>query len=610
MGGAFRRGKVPSRGRSLSDMTQGTTHRYRNEWIALGIALLVLAALIGIELYHERVQTEARERDRLQVQAQVVDENLGRQLEGVNNALARVRDEMPHWNSRTIAEAGSHLLVALTNAMPGVRAMGIFAVDGTTIASTQKEFIGTNVASKRAFFQVPRANPDAAILYVSPPFMTRMGAYSINVVRAVVNARGEFAGAVAATLDPAYFEVILRSVLYAPDMRTLLAHGDGTAFLIMPEYKRGIGANLDVPGSFFSRHRDSGQAATVLTGHAFLAGEERMMATRTVRPPGLHMNQPLIIHVSRDLSAVYASWRRSAVEMAATYVLFASAAILGLYFAQRRRRAFDRAAARYEREQQESAERQQAELRRLNEELERRVQERTQALEVANRELEVANRELEAFSYSVSHDLRTPLRAVNGFAQMIEEEYGAKLDDPGRALLGRVRAGAERMGVLIDDLLKLAQISRQELRVGPVDLSALAREVAEELRGAEPGRSVEWVIAPGVAATGDAGLLRVALRNLLGNAWKYSSRREQARIEFGVAEADGRREYFVRDNGVGFDMAHAGRLFGPFQRLHPTTEFPGTGVGLATAARVVHRHGGDIRAEARPGEGASFYFTL
>lgn len=243
------------------------------------------------------------------------------------------------------------------------------------------------------------------------------------------------------------------------------------------------------------------------------------------------------------------------------------------------------------------------ELRILNERLEQRVEERTRALQVANRELE-------AFSYSVSHDLRAPLRAINGFSALLEEQYAEKIDEQGKDMLRRLCAGADKMGHLIDDLLNLSKISRREMQIEPVDLSLLAHEAAEELQASEPGRQVEWIIVPHASAKGDRGLLQVALQNLLGNAWKYSSKREQARIEFGVVEKAGRVTYFVRDNGAGFDMAYAHKLFGAFQRLHPPTEFPGTGIGLATVARIIRRHGGEVWAEGAVNAGASFYFCL
>ncbi|MBI4989060.1 MAG: PAS domain S-box protein [Rhodocyclales bacterium] len=243
------------------------------------------------------------------------------------------------------------------------------------------------------------------------------------------------------------------------------------------------------------------------------------------------------------------------------------------------------------------------ERQRLHEELEQRVIERTRALLTANRELG-------AFSYSVSHDLRAPLRAINGFSHALEEEYGRLLDDNGRHYLARVRAGSERMAELIDHLLELSQLSRREMNIAPTDLSFIAGEIAAELHAEEPARRVEWIIAPDVCARSDAVLLRVVLLNLLGNAWKYTSRRGEARIEFGTAEHAGRRTYFVSDNGAGFDMAHVGKLFGAFQRLHSPAEFPGSGIGLATVARVIHRHGGEVWAEGRPETGATFYFTL
>jgi signal transduction histidine kinase len=227
-----------------------------------------------------------------------------------------------------------------------------------------------------------------------------------------------------------------------------------------------------------------------------------------------------------------------------------------------------------------------------------------------NAELARANQELEAFSHSVAHDLRGPLGWIDGFSSILLAEYGSELDTKARALLDRVLQSTRTMSQMIDDLLMLSRVGRNELQRTPVDLSALAEEVAGSLRLREPERHVEVAIAPGLAATGDPGLLRIALDNLFGNAWKYTGRQPQARIEFGVTMDERGPVYFVRDNGAGFDMKYAGKLFNAFARLHTTSEFPGSGIGLATVQRIVHRHGGSIWAQAAVGAGAAFYFTL
>ncbi len=243
------------------------------------------------------------------------------------------------------------------------------------------------------------------------------------------------------------------------------------------------------------------------------------------------------------------------------------------------------------------------EVRALNAELEQRVAARTA-------ELAAVNKELEAFCYSVSHDLRAPLRGLDGFSQALLEDYADKLGGEGKNLLKRIRAGSQRMGHLIDDLLNLSRVSRSELRREPVDLSGLAVEVAEELRERDPQRHVALRITEDLMADGDPQLLRVVLENLLGNAWKYTSKRPQATIEFGCNQANGDSSFFVRDNGAGFDMQYADKLFAPFQRLHGMTEFPGTGVGLATVQRIIQRHGGRVWAQAEVNKGATFHFTL
>ena len=242
------------------------------------------------------------------------------------------------------------------------------------------------------------------------------------------------------------------------------------------------------------------------------------------------------------------------------------------------------------------------EVRRLNVELEQRVSERTA-------ELEAANRELEAFSYSVSHDLRAPLRSIEGFGRSLLDRHAQQLDDHGRECLQRLGSATRRMHQLIEDLLHLSRVTRCELRPQPVDLSVLAAAIATDLQKTQPERGVTFVIAQGLVAHGDRHLLRVALENLLGNAWKYTSRHAHARIEFGNLESDGERVYFVRDDGAGFDMKYSERLFAPFQRLHSVAEFEGTGIGLATVQRIIHRHGGRIWPEASVDSGATFYFT-
>jgi PAS domain S-box-containing protein len=241
--------------------------------------------------------------------------------------------------------------------------------------------------------------------------------------------------------------------------------------------------------------------------------------------------------------------------------------------------------------------------RLLASELDQRVRERTA-------QLAETNRELESFSYSVSHDLRAPLRGIDGFCEAVEEDEESTLSPAARGYLARVRRASARMGQLIDDLLRLSRLSRLELRREPVDLTALAHAVVAELAARGPERGVEVRIQPDLRLDADPRLVRVLLENLLGNAWKFTQRVERPRIELSATPREGRTLYCVRDNGVGFDMKYADKLFGPFQRLHEARDFPGTGIGLATVQRVVHRHGGQIWAESVPGQGAAFFFSL
>ena len=249
----------------------------------------------------------------------------------------------------------------------------------------------------------------------------------------------------------------------------------------------------------------------------------------------------------------------------------------------------------------------------VNVELRNEIAERAraeEALRLAKATAEGASKELEAFSYSVAHDLRAPLRSIDGFSQALVEDYGDRLDADGKKYLKHVREAAQQMGELIDDLLNLSRVTRAELRRERVDVSELARSVFGRLRESQPDRQVELVVQDAMVAQADPRLLDVVLTNLLGNAWKFTGKRASARIEVAAKAGEHPQVYLVRDNGAGFDAKYADKLFGVFQRLHTAQEFEGTGIGLATVQRIVHRHGGRIWAEAQVDRGATFYFTL
>jgi signal transduction histidine kinase len=262
--------------------------------------------------------------------------------------------------------------------------------------------------------------------------------------------------------------------------------------------------------------------------------------------------------------------------------------------------------------QKEIAQREKAEseLREAHALLEKKVALRTGELKSANTRLEELNHELSDFTHSVSHDLRTPLTSIEGFTDILEEESGTTLNEPAREALYYIRKSIGRMKDLIQDLLVLARASQMELVMESVDLSSMALEIAGNLRTQQPQRKVEFVIQPGILAVGDARLIRIVLENLIGNAWKYTGKTEQPHIEFSLVKKDQEVIYCLADNGAGFDMKYADKLFAPFQRLHSESAFPGTGIGLATVDKIISRHGGRIWAQSSPGNGARFYFTL
>ena len=312
------------------------TRRFRAEWLVLAAMLLVIAAMLAGMLYREHVNVETLEGDRLNVQARVVDENLIRQLEGAEKALAGIGDDLRHLDMAVDASALNAKLSLLTGAMPGISAMLVLDASGTIVASSRDALIGKNF-KQREYFDAPRRGTDPAMLYLSPPFTTTLGTYVIVVSRAITNSDGQFVGVVTATLDPDYFNVILRSVRYAPDMRTTLVHSDGKVFLNMPVDLAALGRDLSTPTSLFTRHQRSGRVATLVRGMSQATGDERLFAMRTINRADLSMNKPLVVSVSREVDAVFASWRSRAWQLGGLLTVFAIISGLSLWMNHRRR---------------------------------------------------------------------------------------------------------------------------------------------------------------------------------------------------------------------------------------------------------------------------------
>lgn len=308
------------------------------QWLILGIALLILGGATGFNLYVERGRTESREQQQMLTQARVIQENIEQNLAAISQALTDISKEAPQLKPGSVLD--SHLKI-LTDAMPGIRTLLIMDAAGTILSSNRPTLIDQNFAY-RDYFKIPRQNHDPETLFVSAPYKTIHGIYGVNLVRTISGPKGEFAGIVSATMDPEYFKTVMTSVLYAPDMWSALMHGDGVQIMMMPEREGQAGKNLAQPGSFFTRHRDSGKQTSMLVGMSYATGEERLMALHSVQPPKLNQDKPLIVAVGRDLKTVYAAWRRDLRIQGGLFGLIAVGSILGLYAYQHRQREFAR----------------------------------------------------------------------------------------------------------------------------------------------------------------------------------------------------------------------------------------------------------------------------
>ncbi|MEW5902738.1 MAG: diguanylate cyclase [Pseudomonadota bacterium] len=327
-------------------MTQARSrlHIPAARWWLLGSFLLLLAGFAGVNLYREHANLERREQERLLTQARVIAENMENRLTTANLALEGLRDEFARNQRYAVTpELRTHFEM-LARLMPGIRTLNIIDAQGRLVASNRADLIGADLRY-RDYFKLVQAHPEPATLYVSPPFQTILGVYAINVTRAIVGPRGEFRGIVTATLDPDYFRSLMDSVLYAPDMWDAIAHGSGVLFLMWPQREAVQGANITQPDSFFSRHRNSGKQASVMSGLAHATGQTRLIAVRTVAPPTLHMDIPLLVGVSRDLDVLYQPWRQNVFIQALLLVAVATVSLLGMYAYQRRQHRLERQAA-------------------------------------------------------------------------------------------------------------------------------------------------------------------------------------------------------------------------------------------------------------------------
>jgi signal transduction histidine kinase len=553
----------------------------RIAWLLASIIVSCAAAVTVVDYRATLLHNEQNARSL----TRALEQHTARVLDDAGQLLADMRDAV-----ETNARGGPPDLQRLEELMRTRRMTGRLAPTAFFVDQFGRRRVGATAvsgadgdSSAREYFVRHRASADPGIT-LTPPFRGRVSGHWVLPVSARVEfPDGTFAGVAVVGLDVAPLVQFYRSLDLPPGSSVAVMTADGTYFLRYPDFERAAAMRATAPDA---AHFVRGTEGSVVSTSP-IDGVERIASFRKVN------GYPVAVVVGYPVREVLRPW---IVDTAVTsFTALAMLAMLAYFTRILLRRADAQHASVVEVLHRD------AHIQSLNEALERRVEERTG-------ELIEANRDLESFGYAVSHDLRAPLRHLSGYAEMLGS---ASTDDAMRARLpARIVERARYMSELIEGLLNLSHIGRVPLADREIDLTSMAQELVEELRATDAQRQVEVAIAPHLHARGDGTLVRTLLQNLLGNAWKYSSRKASARIELGALRADGTDAFFVKDNGAGFDPRFTSRLFGTFQRLHTASEFPGTGIGLATCARIVRRHGGRIWATAIPEVGACFYFTL
>jgi len=546
-------------------------------WLILAVLLLTTGGITAYSLYNEHGLIDLRERERLATQTKVIDENLAIQLNGVYLALKDIRNDLGDWRKKNDMGLANHHLTALCDAMPGVRTIFITNAAGEIIAASRKQLVGQDI-SYREYFQTPFKSRNLSTLYISPPFKTLSGNYVINATVVVPGANGAFAGVVAATLNPDYCKALLSSVLYAPDMWSAIAHGDGKHLLMVPDNPEIADADLAKQSSFFMRHQKSRLPATVMIDTLFTTGEVRMLAQRTIKPENVPMDKPLVVAVGRGVSALYAGWHREALGKGSLFGVLVLSMTSALFFYQRRQQRIDALSAGV-------------------------VEELIQTREAALR----ANTAKSRFLATVAHEFRTPLSILTSSTDILDR-YGERLNREERAeQQGRIRNAAQLMSDLVDSVLsfnRLAVLTPQSVPVA-LDVGRFCRTLAGEVKSVYSKQHDFQVTIAADCGTAllDRLLFRRIVENLLTNAFRYTS--PGGVVSLNVTREGDKLRVVVTDSGIGIPEECRKRVFEAFYRGSNVEDRRGLGLGLSIVHDALSHMGGSIYIDSAVGRGTT-----